>query len=104
MFGNRLYPGGKKWQPNSVRYSNEIQENAIYDVYVIEYCSNRTATSGLLSVSPQRIILAVINQEIGSAVTNPFFTGVVNPQKTYIETRLNTWMPTTGFPFTALAL
>jgi hypothetical protein len=104
MFGNRLYPGGKKWQPNSVRYSNEIQENAIYDVYVIEYCSNRTATSGLVSVSPQRIILAVINQEIGSAVTNPFFTGVANPQKTYIETRLNTWMPTTGFPFTALAL
>lgn len=104
MFGNRLYPGGKKWQPNSVRYSNEIKENAIYDVYVIEYCSNRTATSGLLSVSPQRIILAVINTTVGTAVTNPFFTGVANPQKTYIETRLNSWMPTTGFPFTPLAL
>jgi hypothetical protein len=104
MFGNRLYPGGKKWQPNSVRYSNEVQENAIYDVYVIEYCANRTATSGLLSVSPQRIIIAIINTTIGSAVTNPFFTGVANPQKTYIETRLNTWMPTTGFPYTALAL
>jgi hypothetical protein len=104
MFGNRLYPGGKKWQPNSVRYSNEVEENAYYDVYVIEYCANRTASSGLVSVSPQKVIVAVINTTIGTAVTNPFFTGVVNPQKTYIQTRLNSWMASTGFPFTALAL
>lgn len=104
MFGNRLYPGGKPWQPNSVRYSNEIEENAYYDIYVIEYCSNRTASSGLSSVSPQKVIVAVINLEIGTAVTNPFFTGAVNPQKTYIQTRINAWMATTGFPFVALSL
>jgi hypothetical protein len=103
MFGNRLYPGGKPWQPNSVRYGNEIQENAIYDVYTLEYCSNRTASSGLLSVSPQKVVIAIINQTIGNATINPFFTGVANPQKTYIVQRINSWMASTGFPFTTVS-
>lgn len=102
---HRMYVGGgKAWQPNHVEFGNEIERTGFYDVYVIEHCKARLASSGMPSVSPQVTIVALLNRTAGDAVTNPFYTGVANPQKTYLQTFLNTWMPTTQYPYTALAL
>lgn len=97
FLGHRAYPGGKPWQPNYVAFPNEIEEDGWYDVYVIESKETPFATDGMPSVSPQVTVVAVLNRQIGTAVTNPYFTGVVNPQRTYIETRMNSMAATYGF-------
>lgn len=97
--GHREYPGGKRWQPNSVHYPNEILENGLYDIFVITTCENRTASSGMPSQSPQVIKIAILN-----TTTSGFagFTGVTNPQRTYLVNLLNSWMASTSFPHTTL--
>jgi hypothetical protein len=97
--GYRTYPGGKVWQANSVRYGNEIVAGGIYDIYFLNHCKERTASSGLNSTSPRTTVIAILNTTtLGFAG----YTGVVNPQKTYLELALNTWVASTPFPHTTV--
>jgi hypothetical protein len=101
LFSKRVYPGSKNWQPNSVDFHNEIVPGAIYDVYIIESCENRIASSGLNSTSPQKTIIALQNTEIAGFTG---FTGAPNPQKAYLEGIINAWMNSTTFAHTNISL
>jgi hypothetical protein len=101
--GHRMYLGNKAWQQNHVEFGNEVKADGFYDVYVIESCQERVASSGMPSVSPQVTIVALLNTTVGSATSNPYF-GAANPQKAYLQTFLNAWIPSAGYPHTALAL
>ena len=99
--GYRQYPGGKRWQPNHVRYHDEVVENGIYDIFTITSCEEHTASNGLPSVSPRTTIVAILNTEtVGFAG----YTGVVNPQKTYFQNMINSWMASTTFPHTTISI
>lgn len=108
---HRMYPGGKRWQPNHVEFHSEIVTGGLYDIYVIESCKNPLATSGMPSVSPQITIIAILNYTVGGSTRlNPGYNyaglgvGVANPQKAYLEARLNSWMPTTMYPYAPITL
>jgi hypothetical protein len=97
--GYRTYPGGKKWQQNSVRYPNEIVAGGIYDMYFLTSCNDRVASSGLKSTSPRMTVIAILNTETPGFAG---FTGGVNPQKTYLEDALNAWVGSTQYPHTVV--
>ena len=99
--GHRQYPGGKAWQQMHVEFPNEIVAGSIYDMYIVESCANRVASSGMPSFSPQKTIIAVQNFETAGFVG---FTGGVNPQKTFVEGVINAFMATTIYPHTVIAV
>jgi len=99
--GHRAYIGNKPWQQYFVEYGTELTPGAIYDVYFIDSCEQRTASSGLPSISPQRTVIPIANfTTTGFAL----FTGVANAQKAYAQTTINNWMNSTTYPHTNLAL
>lgn len=73
-----------------VQFGNEIIKNATYDIFVIEHCHMRTATSGLPAQMPHTTMIAVVSYEDPNT---PYFeaagAGLPNPQKTYIQDVLN---------------
>lgn len=89
--GNRRYVGTlKDWQGYNTPLGNEVDSASIYDLYTIEYCYQRMATSGMPSTSPRRVVIGLVNQ------TTPGynnFTGTVNPHVAYLEGILNAWLP-----------
>ena len=84
----RTYASARNWGANHVAYPSETLTNEVYDIYVINHCHNRVATSGMPSFSPHQTILALVNTERAIGVS-PYSTGVANPQKTYLEALLN---------------
>lgn len=99
--GHRKYLGGKPWQSYHVEFPTELVPGAIYDIFILDSCANRTASSGLPSVSPLRTVIAVANFETpGFAL----YTGTPNPQKAFVQTALNTFMATTQYAHTAISI
>jgi hypothetical protein len=84
----RSYTSSREWGANHVAYPDEILSGEVYDIYTIESCHNRSATSGMPSYAPHRVQIALVHTE-RSAPTSTFSTGAVNPQKTYLEAVLN---------------
>ena len=82
------YTSSRSWGANHVAYGNEVLENERYDIFTISHCHNRTATSGMPSQSPLMTAIAVVNTAAPIGTT-PFSTGVVNPQKTYVQAVIN---------------
>jgi hypothetical protein len=99
--GHRKYIGNKPWQQLHVEFPTELVAGAIYDIFIIDSCANRTASGGLNSTSPQRTIIAVANFETAGFA---LFTGVANPQKAYVQTAINNWMNSTVYPHTTIAI
>ena len=98
----RFYPGGRPWQGYFLEYSSEIVPGAIYDVYVIQHCEADNNT--MLNVPtkyPKMTIVAIQNT---TTVGFTGYTGVANTQKTYFEARINSWFPTTTYPYTTINL
>lgn len=84
----RSYTSSRRWGANHVAYPDEILSNEAYDIYTIEHCHSRSATSGAPNYAPHRTTIAVVHTERTNGLT-PFSTGAVNPQKTYIESVIN---------------
>lgn len=99
--GHRKYIGNKPWQQYFVEYTTELVPGAIYDIYVIDSCNNRTASSGMPSVSPERTVIAIQNFETPGFVG---YTGVANAQKTYVQAVINNYMNSTTYPHTTISL
>lgn len=94
----------KAYQAYHVAFPNEVLKDAMYDYFVIEHCSTRTASSGMPSMNNQTTIIAVVNTEVGDAISNPYFTGVANPQKTYIQGCINDFITNNNLGIAALAI
>jgi hypothetical protein len=88
-----------------VAFPNEILTNATYDIFVVEHCHMRTATSGLPAQMPHTTMIAVVSYEDPNT---PYFeaagAGLPNPQKTYIQDVLNEFNTTFGLGNPTLAL
>jgi hypothetical protein len=97
--GHRKYIGNKPWQQYFVEFPQELVPGSIYDIFIIDSCDNAVASSGMPSFSPQRTIIAVQNQEVEGFVG---YTGVVNPQKTFVQNVINEFMTTTIYPHTPI--
>lgn len=73
-----------------VAFPNEILADATYDLFFVEHCYQRTATSGMPAFMPHTTVIAVVSYEDPNT---PYFNaagvGVANPQKTYIQDTLN---------------
>lgn len=88
-----------------VAFPNEILSNATYDIFVIEHCHMRTATSGIPAQMPHTTMIAVVSYEDPNT---PYFeaagAGNPNPQKTYIQNVLNDFNTNFNFGNPTLAL
>lgn len=69
-----------------VEFPNEILADATYDTFTVEHCHSRFATSGLVAPIMHTTMICVVSYQ--DAAT-PYFTGVANGQKTYIQDILN---------------
>ena len=93
-----------------VQFPNYVVENGYYDLFYIEHCHQRLATSGMPAIMPHTTVIAVPNSRLsgnpaatpaftgGSTAINPFYSafgvdgsGVVNPNplRTYLVATLN---------------
>lgn len=78
-----------------IEFPNAFLEDAYYDLFVIEHCDSRTATSGMPSVNMATTIIAVVNTTLGtSSADNPYFTGTpfavtAAAQRAYLVAQLN---------------
>lgn len=73
-----------------VSFPNEILENGFYDLFFVEHCHQRLATSGMPAVMPHTTVIAVLNHTLGgSLLVNPYYNATANPQKTYLVDTLN---------------
>lgn len=61
------------WMSYHVEFPNEIVNGALYDLFFVEHCHTRVATSGMPSFTPHTTVIAVANTTLGAAATNPFF-------------------------------
>lgn len=48
----KSYSSSKTWGANHVAYSDEIVASGTYNIYTVQHCHNRMASSGLPSISP----------------------------------------------------
>ena len=96
--GYRNYAGGKPYQGNFVEYQSGILAGGLYDVFFIETCTNRVASSGMPSQSPQVTVVAILSTNVSAEFTG--FTGAPNPMLAYFQTAINGWMNSTTFPHT----
>jgi len=90
---NEAYNQAARPQPYMsyyVQFPNYVVTNGYYDLFYIEHCHQRLATSGMPAVMPHTTVIAVPNRTIGGTTTiNPFWTGVANPLRTYLVNTLN---------------
>lgn len=97
MNGYNILPG----QELQVLYPDEFRQDATYDVFSIEYCNHNNGNVGNNNIKFFTLNIAVISFEDD---TTPYFTGAVNPQKTYIQTLLNLFNTTNNIGNATLAI
>jgi hypothetical protein len=98
---HRDYIGAvKAWQPNSTRFPDEILDGGIYDVFILEHCFNRIASSGLNSTSPRKVVIGILETENFDNFAG--FTGAANPHKAYVQDVLNNWVGSSQYPHTTI--
>jgi hypothetical protein len=90
------YPVAKRWEAMSILYPNGILEDALYDVYTIEHCSNGNDNSGATAMIPYQTTICLVRTDDASGTT-PYSTGSANPQKTHLETQINAFMSVWGY-------
>lgn len=76
----RSYTSSRDWGANHVAYPDEIDLTKTYNIYTIQHCHTRSATSGLPSVSPHRTVIAVPSDD---AAMKTYVQGVVNLMATH---------------------
>jgi len=80
----------KPYMSYHLEFPNEILNDATYDIFTIEHCQTRTATSGMPNYNNHSTIIAVVSYE---DPTTPYYqlagVGNPNPQKTYVRAMLN---------------
>lgn len=76
----RSYTSSREWGANHVAYPDEIDMNATYNIYTINHCHTRSATSGLPSVSPHRTVIAVPSDD---AAMKNYVESVIQAMATY---------------------
>lgn len=77
---------GKPHFAGYVNFPNEFKEDATYDIFSIRYCTHTTAQNGAPNQIQKEATFCILNTQ---DPTTPYFTGAVNPQKTYVQTVLN---------------
>lgn len=75
----RMYTGDRNWQANSVLYPSGVIDGAKYDMFIIDYCDNRVASSGMPSYSPKRAYIC-FEKPVGT-----------NARKTYFQDTIRAW-------------
>jgi len=91
----------KPYMSYNVEFPNELLSDATYDLFYVEHCAHRTATSGMPSFNNMTTVIAVVSFEDPST---PYFTGAANPQKTYIQAQLNDFITSNSLGLPALAI
>lgn len=95
--GYRRYAlAGKAWEADRVSFPSPVVDGGYYDVYVLNYSSNRITSNAGLYVAPKSVIVAIPNFTVGDATTNAFYTGTTNTQKTTFEAVLNAYLGRAG--------
>jgi hypothetical protein len=95
--GYNVLPG----QELQVIYPDEFRSDATYDVFSIEYCNHNNGNVGNNNIKFFTLNIAVISFEDD---TTTYFTGVANPQKTYIQSILNQFNTTNNLGNPTLAI
>ena len=90
---NEAYNQAARPQPYMsyyVQFPNEVKVDGYYDLFYVEHCHQRLATSGMPAIMPHTTVIAVLNTTLGgSTAVNPYYTGVANPQRAVCVTTLN---------------
>lgn len=91
---NEAYNQAARPQPYMsyhVQFPNQIVETGYYDLFYIEHCHQRLATSGMPAIMPHTTVIAVPNTTLGGSLAiNPFYdAGGANPQRAAILNVLN---------------
>lgn len=91
----KSYTSSRSWGANHVAYPNEILDNEAYNIFTVQHCQNRVASSGMPSFSPLLTVIAAVhtNRTIG---TTPFSTGAANPQSQHIQAVLSALATSAG--------
>lgn len=99
---NKMHSSGTKpWASVHTAYSSEVVDGAIYDMYYINYCYNRSSNILGPTVSPRVTLIALQNTEIAGFTG---FVGAANPHKAYLEGLINSWIPSVNPAQAALSL
>ena len=91
---NEAYNQAARPQPYMsyyVQFPNQIVETGYYDLFYIEHCHQRLATSGMPAIMPHTTVIAVPNTTLGGSIRiNSFYdAGGANPQRAAILNVLN---------------
>jgi hypothetical protein len=91
---NEAYNQAARPQPYMsyyVQFPNQIVETGYYDLFYIEHCHQRLATSGMPAIMPHTTVIAVPNTTLGGSLAiNSFYdAGGANPQRAAILNVLN---------------
>jgi hypothetical protein len=95
--GYNVLPG----QELAVKYPDDFKDDATYDVFSIEYCNHNSGNMGNTNIKFFTLNIAIVSFEDN---TTPYFTGAINPQKTYIQTLLNQFNTTNNLGNPVLAI